>query len=230
MAERLLARRQTLKYLGILTGTAAGRQFLAAWLPSGPVPEAPSGGQHGAHGHERDLSPSAKPGDVAPYTPRFFKPAEFKTVEALTELILPTDDTPGAKEAQVARYIDFVVAAASEFKPSLQLRWIQGVQLVDRLSHEEYQRAFHEISTGDQEALLAAMSLPERRPGASHAGFDFYRLVKEITVEGFYTSRAGLDVLGFKGLAVLSEFPGCTHPEHQVPERDKSGYGEENPT
>jgi hypothetical protein len=36
-------------------------------------------------------------------------------------------------------------------------------------------------------------------------------------VEGFYTSRVGLvDVLGYKGLAFLSEFPGCTHPEHQT--------------
>jgi hypothetical protein len=31
-----------------------------------------------------------------------------------------------------------------------------------------------------------------------------------MTVEGFYTSRVGLiDVLGYKGLAILSEFPGC---------------------
>ena len=46
------------------------------------------------------------------------------------------------------------------------------------------------------------MSLPEGEPGPSHPGFGFYSLVKDTTVEGFYTSRVGLiDVLGYKGLA-----------------------------
>ena len=217
MVERLLARRQTLKYLGILTGTVAGRQFLAGWLPSGSAPEKSQAHQGGAHLPEGEHSPAAQPEDRATYTPRFFRPDEFKTVEALTELIIPTDDTPGAKEAQVARYIDFVVSEAAEPKPSLQLEWLQGLKLVDRLSREKYHRAFHEVSTSDQQTLLMAMSLPEHSPETSHPGFDFYRLAKEMTVEGFYTSRVGLsEVLGYQGLSFLSEFPGCTHPEHQA--------------
>ncbi len=216
MAERLVARRRTLKYLGILTGTVAGRRFLAGWLPSGSEPKKSHADPDCAHMRETDHWPAA-PDDVAPYTPCFFKPDEFKTVEALIELIIPTDNTPGAKEAQVARYIDFVVSAAAESKPSLQLEWTQGLKLLDRLSQEKYQRAFDEISTSDKETLLLDVSLPERVRGTSHPGFEFYRLVKDMTVEGFYTSRVGLiDVLGYKGLTFLSEFPGCTHPEHQV--------------
>jgi hypothetical protein len=33
-------------------------------------------------------------------------------------MILPTDDEPGANEAKVGDYIDFVVFAAREFEPS----------------------------------------------------------------------------------------------------------------
>jgi hypothetical protein len=164
-----------------------------------------------------DHSAQDPPDNAAPYVPRFFKPDEFKTVEALTEQILPSDDTPGAKEARVAHYIDFVVSAAAEFKSTLQREWTEGLRLLDQLSRDKYQRGFHEIPSSHQETLLKEMSLPEHRPGVSHPGFNFYRLVKEMTVEGFYTSRVGLiDVLGYKGLAVLSDFPGCTHPEHQV--------------
>src|SRR5439155_510231 len=69
----------------------------------------------------------------------------------------------------------------------------------------------------DRETLLTEMSSPERDHTAQHPGFAFYRLIKSMTVEGFYTSRVGLiDVLGYKGLDALSEFPGCTHPEHQT--------------
>jgi len=214
MGEQSVGRRQTLKYLGMLTGTLAGRKFLADWLPTGDNAKATHPHQHGAS--TTSGAPADQAGDVAPYTPQFFKSDEFKTVEALTELIIPTDQTPGAKETQVARYIDFVVSAAAEFRPALQREWADGLQALDRLSREKHQRAFHEIANTDQQALLEEISLPERRAGASHPSYDFYMLVKDITVEGFYTSRVGLiDVLGYKGLDYLSEFPGCTHPEHQ---------------
>lgn len=208
MAEQIAGRRRALKYLGMLTGTVAGRKFLADWLPTGDAANAAHAHHHGA--------PADQANEATPYAAQFFKPDEFRTVELLTELIIPTDETSGAKEAQVARYIDFVVSAAGEFKPSLQREWADGLQLLDRLSHEKYQRVFHQLSTEEKEALLVEMSLPERNAEASHPGYEFYRLIKEMTVEGFYTSRVGLiDVLGYNGLDYLSEFPGCTHPEHQ---------------
>jgi len=199
VSEQVIGRRQTLKYLGMLAGTAAGRDFLAAWLPSA-------------------ARMSAEPaGPQASYKPQFFKPDEFKTVECLTELIIPSDGTPGAKEAQVARFIDFVVFSAAEFRPEMQQEWIGGLQQLDQLSRDKYARPFADATPQDQEALLTEISLPERTPGAEHPAFEFYSLAKGMTVDAFYSSHVGLiDVLGYKGLAVLSEFPGCTHPEHQA--------------
>jgi len=218
MTDGPIGRRQTLKYLSVLTGSMAGQQFLAGWLPSAVAANAPpvneDGLPHDMHGIGHSQANGAD--DAAPYSPRFFRPEEYRTVEMLAELIIPSDETAGAKEAQVARYIDFVVSAAAEFKPSLQLQWTQGLELLDRLSQDKYHGPFHQIQAADQEALLMAMSLPERDLSASHPGHGFYALVKDMTVEGFYTSRVGLiDALGYKGLAILSEFPGCTHPEHQ---------------
>jgi hypothetical protein len=44
----------------------------------------------------------------------------------------------------------------------------------------------------------------------------FFRLVKDLTVDGYHTSRPGLtDELGWKANTFLSEFKGCVHPEHQ---------------
>jgi len=199
MSELVIGRRQTLKYLGMLAGTAAGRNFLAGWLPSAAPLRA------------QGVAPEA------PYKPLFFKPDEFKTVECLTELIIPSDGTPGAKEAQVAQFIDFFVFSAAEFQPEMQKEWIDGLRQLDALSRDKYARSFADASPQNQEALLMEISLPERTPGTEHPAFGFYSLVKGMTVDGFYSSRVGLiDVLGYKGLAVLSEFPGCTHPEHQV--------------
>src|SRR5256885_17273336 len=100
-----VSRRSALKYLGLLAASAAGREFLAAWLPSESVAAAGPNGLVNLQGmsHSRD--------DVEQtthYLPRFFKPKAFKTVETLTEMMLPTDEEPGAKEARVADYIEFV--------------------------------------------------------------------------------------------------------------------------
>ena len=43
----------------------------------------------------------------------------------------------------------------------------------------------------------------------------FFRLIKNLTADGYYTSRVGLiDELGYAGNTVLARFPGCTVPEH----------------
>ena len=209
LMEQIIARRTALKYLGLLTTSAAGQEFLAGCLPSARAASNPS---------MSGMDHAPPPPPAVPYVAQFFKPKEFQTVQILTELIIPTDDKPGAKEAQVANYIDFVVFAAAEFKPELQKEWTSGLALLDELSQGKYQRAFDEISAAEREQLLVEMSLPEHDSKASHPGFAFYRLLKEMTVEAFYTSRAGLiDVLEYRGLTYLSEFPGCTHPEHQMP-------------
>ncbi len=209
----MVSRRGTLKYLGLLAASVAGRNFLASWLPS---PSVHGAGHYGlvtiqGMNHSPDELERA-----AAYVPQFFKPNDFKTVELLIEMILPTDDKPGAKEAKVASYIDFVVFSAREFEPSLQREWSDGLVFLDRESQKQFGKVFRIALMAERENLLTEMSLPERDPGARHEGYGFFRLVKNMTVEGFYTSRIGLiDVLDFQGMNYMSEFPGCTHPEHQ---------------
>jgi hypothetical protein len=75
---------------------------------------------------------------------------------------------------------------------------------------------FGSLAPGQQLALITSMSEPETDRTKKHDGFPVYRLIKEMTVRAFYTSRAGLvDALEYKGNAFLTEFPACTHPEHR---------------
>jgi gluconate 2-dehydrogenase gamma chain len=210
--EHAVSRRSALKYLGILAASAAGREFLATWLPQ-PVYADGHKGLVTMPGmkHEHTESPPS-----TSYAPQFFTPEEFRTVEILTEMIIPTDETPGAKEAQVANYIDFVVFSAAEFKPSLQREWIEGLAVLDHESRGQFGKAFPEGSEADRTKLLTLMSVTERDPSARDRGFEFFKLLKDMTVEGFYTSKIGLiDVLDYQGMNYMSDFPGCTHPEHQ---------------
>lgn len=230
---KLIGRRNVLKYGGLLTATAAGQEFLSDWLAKGNAALAAT--------HASDLAANESPATdaPAPYAPRFFKPGEFRTVEVLTEMIIPTDDKPGAREARVAQYIDYVVYAAAEFKPEFQQQWTSGLAELGQLSKAKFGRPFLELSDSERVNLLSDVSRPEHEgfpvtaakyksmrldpkmnrsehdAATTPPGFAFYKLVKEMTVEAFYWSKIGLmDVLEYKGLSMNPDFPGCTHPEH----------------
>jgi hypothetical protein len=57
----------------------------------------------------------------------------------------------------------------------------------------------------ERPALETDPSLPVR----------FFRLVKNLTADGYYTSRTGLlQELGYAGNTALATFPGCAVREH----------------
>lgn len=64
-----------------------------------------------ACGHVGNAALSIRP---ASYHPTFFSGSEYATVERLAEMIIPSDKTPGAEEAGVAEFIDFMVAGDPE--------------------------------------------------------------------------------------------------------------------
>src|SRR5580698_9747208 len=96
MAGQGVGRRQILKILGT---AAAAAQF-------------PGFSKWGfACGHVGNAALQIRP---AVYRPVFFTAGEYAIVERLTDMIIPTDATPGAKEAGVAEFIDFMVASDSD--------------------------------------------------------------------------------------------------------------------
>ncbi|MDP9338529.1 MAG: gluconate 2-dehydrogenase subunit 3 family protein [Acidobacteriota bacterium] len=213
MSDHQISRRGALKYLALLSASVAGREFLASWLP---LPAA-SADRHGAPASISVMHQESDTEPAASYAPQFFSTDEFETVQILTALIIPTDDAPGAKEAQVANYIDFVVFSAAEFEPGLQLEWIDGLKFLERESHRQFAKTFRSATGADRVKLLTEMSTPGHDGKSRHEGYGFFSTVKDMTVEGFYTSKIGLiDVLDYQGMNYMADFPGCTHPEHQI--------------
>lgn len=165
---------------------------------------------HEGHSSGPGMHSSAPPDphDWSSYRVAFFSPHEYEAVEGFTAILIPSDETPGAREANVAPFIDFVINAAAEYAPDMQDRWKKAVQWL-------VEQGFARLDANAQIALVTQMAEPERDSSKKHPGYATYRLIKEMTVQAFYSSRVGLiDVLEYKGLAYLTEFPGCTHPEH----------------
>ena len=192
-----MTRRNLMAVTGRVMAAAGGQEFLAVWLRAAD-----------AHKHARSTAPP-EPDRWTSYTPRFFSAAEFKMLQAYCEILIPTDETPGAREAHVAHYIDFVVNASAEEAPEMQKQWRSSMAWLAG-------KKFGELTAVGQLALVKEMAGPELNRAVKHEGYETYRLIKQMTVFAFYTSRAGLvGDLEYQGNAYLTEFPACNHPEHR---------------
>jgi len=150
-----------------------------------------------------------------PYTPLFFSPDEYAALELLADLIIPGDTTPGAREAGVSEFIDFMVAS----DPEIQTSFRYGIGWIDAHARFLYAKGFRDLSPDQQNDMLKHLAYRDGyRPGEED-GRAFVELMREWTVKGFYTSRIGLEHLGYPGLRTVWEmYDPCPHkddPEHQ---------------
>jgi len=77
MGDQYISRRGALKYLGLLSASVAGREFLASWLPL-PIVRGEEGNAPVTISEMHHQEPEAQP--AAAYTPQFFNAEEFQTV------------------------------------------------------------------------------------------------------------------------------------------------------
>jgi hypothetical protein len=143
------------------------------------------------------------------YTPRFFSAEEYETVERLAELIIPSDGSPGAREAGVSEFIDFMVAS----DPGVQYRFRYGLTWLDAHSGKVHGATFRALDAPKQAALLEPLAYRARHRAGEEEGRAFFKLVREHTIMGFYTSRIGLEQLDYPGLRIYAASPGCPHPD-----------------
>jgi hypothetical protein len=149
---------------------------------------------------------------VQDWTPRVLTARQNEAVIALTELIIPQTDTPGAKAALVNRFIDRVLQDAA---PAERGTFVRGLAWVDERSRALFGTDFLGATPANQIALLTRVASEENPGGEAPLGVEFFQAVKSMTINGYYTTEIGLrQELGDDGQLFHGQFTGCTHGEH----------------
>jgi hypothetical protein len=138
--------------------------------------------------------------------PTYFSQADWETISKLADLIIPRTETPGATDAGVPHWIERKVSAT----PELQEKFKDGLAYLTEQARTVNGGTFATLTEQQQNAILQALSTD-----ADTAESGFFRTVKDLTIDGYYSSEQGLvKELDFKGNTFRPDFPGCTHPEH----------------
>lgn len=130
-----------------------------------------------------------------------FTPEQRELVATATELIIPTTDTPGARDAGVPDFIEMMLV--DWFYEAERDEFMAGLGRVDVLAAERTGKSFVESPEADQIAVLQQLekdgvatiqkkglnpmaALMEKAPAPA-----FFQSLKQLTLVGYYTSEIG---------------------------------------
>ena len=144
----------------------------------------------------------------AGYRPKFFPANQYKTLQALCQVIIPADDhSGGALEAGAPEFIDLLTSENKDY----QLTLGGGIMWLDSTCIDRYGRNYLDSAPEQQKQILDLIAYRKNilsDPSLSQ-GVEFFSFLRNLTVDGFFTSESGINDLQYIGNKYLKEFPGC---------------------
>jgi hypothetical protein len=129
-------------------------------------------------------------------TDRFFTPHEMDTITVLGDIIIPKDDKSGsASDAGVPAFIEFIVKDMPDHQLPMRggLRWLD-VQMLSRHDH-----SFKDCTAQQQIDMVMEIAYPAKAKPAMRQGVAFFTRMRMLTATGFFTSKIGLEDIGYMG-------------------------------
>ena len=188
-------RRESLKALGI--GTLSAGVLLEACKPKdsklaednkGAAPSTDEAGRQPFE-IERDKKLNAE---------KFFTDHEMATITVLGDIIIPKDARSGsASDAKVPAFIEFIVKDMPDHQTPMRggLRWLD-LQCLNR-----YGKTFVDASSSQQIEMVTEIAYPKKAKPEMAQGVSFFNRMRDLTASGFYTSKIGIEDLGYAGNA-----------------------------
>ncbi len=141
------------------------------------------------------------------WTPQVLDAHQNETVIALTELIIPATDTPGAKAARVNRYVDLFLRDGDAEQRE---QFLEGLSWLDGFAIREHGHPFVHCSAEQQTALLRKLDQ------GSGVGQEFFKQAKSLTARIYYATEIGYQELNKGGRVPSwpSDGPVCDHASH----------------
>jgi gluconate 2-dehydrogenase gamma chain len=126
----------------------------------------------------------------------YFDKHEMDTIAVLADLIIPRDSSSGsATDAKVPDFINFIV----KDEPEHQLPMRGGLKWLDVHCLTSYDRAFIDCSLQQQKSVLDQLAYPAKAKPTMMQGVAFFNKMRDLTAIGFFTSKMGIEDLGYKG-------------------------------
>jgi gluconate 2-dehydrogenase gamma chain len=118
---------------------------------------------------------------------RYLGEEEINLLDAIVDQIIPTDDFPGGKWANVSNFID---RQLDTYYRKHQPVYREGLSAFEKTVIQMKSKKFEELPFADQTAILEKMTAGEFTGDywKDHSAADFFDLVRQHSLQGFYGS------------------------------------------
>jgi hypothetical protein len=138
-----------------------------------------------------------------------FSPDDVSYLDEISDTILPTTKTPGAKAAQVGQFMTVMVRDCYEDKNQKIFR--DGMNKINDLSQKQFGKSFMDASPEQRHNLLVQLDKEQKDYMTKKKDTDpahYFRLMKELTLLGYFTSKIGC-TQARRYAAVPGRYDGC---------------------
>ncbi len=104
----------------------------------------------------------------------------------VAETIIPTTTTPGAKAADVHKFILLMINDC--YKKPQQTAFMEGLAKIEANAKTAHNQSFTQLDTKARTEILKTF---EAEGMKQKEGFNFWRTLKELTMLGYFTSEIG---------------------------------------
>lgn len=158
-------------------------------------------------------SDASKELERSDWKPIFLDDHQNETLIVLSELIIPTTDTPGAKAALVNRFLDLLMNVEIA---ETQRAFVAALAFLDGACMERYKSAFLYLRQDQQIDFLNLLAYPHSNQTwgeqvEAFPGHEHFEKLKSWIVGAYYSSPIGLKELGWDGTFPHGVFSGCEH-------------------
>jgi hypothetical protein len=164
----------------------------------------------------------------AAYQRKVFDDHDWRTVHVLCDLILPADEHSGsATQAGVPEFIDdwLDFRKQEDGNDDLAARILGGLAWLDRESSRLFQKVFIDAGKDGQRQIVDRIAWPERAVADDRRWAEFFSRFRDLTLNGFYSSKMGIADLPYLGNVAVEEWKGCDPAVWaELEKRMKNGY------
>ena len=184
-------RRESLKAISI--GTLSAGVLLGACKPDNKEDKSVKPPEKNTEG---DRLPVEIDRDKKLNAEKFFTDHEMVTITVLANIIIPKDDRSGsASDAEVPDFIEFI----AKDMPDHQVPLRGGLRWLDLHCLKTYGNAFVDCKPDLQIKTVDQIAYPDTAKPEMKQGVAFFSRLRDLVATGFFTSKMGIEDLGYVG-------------------------------
>lgn len=130
-------------------------------------------------------------------------------LDEIAETILPKTNTPGAKDAEVGKFMKLMVTDCYEEKD--QKTFVEGLGKLDEACNKMHSTSFIKATPQQRNDLLVSIDKEAKQYNQKKKEGDpnhYFTMMKQLTLLGFFTSKPGA-TQALRYIAVPGRYDGC---------------------